>query len=146
MGLTVSVDVKQHWIILGHWSQFVPNMPAEIRGHEALHHHQHLNCSAQQLKQQLWSTLVAQQWRGPHCLNIVVVLALVHVLLGLPGRSARSSHPTLFPIPNKTPRFCGRKATCLLTKLSVRAQELCESRGWRPNSPYCLCAREAILN
>ena len=142
--------------MLRHWSQFVPNMPADIREHEALHHHQHLNCSAQQLKQQLRSTLFASQWRGPHCLNIVVILPLVHVLLGLQGRSARSSYslslpppppPRLpFSIPNKPSRFCGRKATCLLTKPSVRAQELCESRGWRPNSPYCLCAREAIVN
>ena len=40
-------------------------------------------CSAQQLKQQLQSTLVASQWRGLHSLNIVVVLAVVHGLLGL---------------------------------------------------------------
>ena len=26
MSLTVSVDVKQHWTMLTHWSQFVPNM------------------------------------------------------------------------------------------------------------------------
>ena len=26
MSLTVSVDVKQHWTMLRHWSQFVPNM------------------------------------------------------------------------------------------------------------------------
>ena len=39
MSLTVSVDVKQHWTVLRHWSQFVPNMSTDIRGHEALHHH-----------------------------------------------------------------------------------------------------------
>ena len=27
--------------MLRHWSQFVPNMSADIRGHEALHHHHH---------------------------------------------------------------------------------------------------------
>jgi len=48
-------------------------------------------CSAQQLTQQLSGTLVATQWRGPHCLNIFVVLAVVYGLLGLLGRSARSS-------------------------------------------------------
>ena len=32
MSLMVSVDVK-------HWSQFVPNMSTDIRGHEVLHHH-----------------------------------------------------------------------------------------------------------
>jgi len=42
MSLTVSVAVKQHWTVLRHWSQFVPNMSTDIRGHEALHHH--LSC------------------------------------------------------------------------------------------------------
>ena len=37
--LTVSVDVKQHWTVLRHWSQFVPNMSTDIRGREALLHH-----------------------------------------------------------------------------------------------------------
>ena len=35
----VSVDVKQHWTMLRHWSQFVLNMSTDIRGHEALLHH-----------------------------------------------------------------------------------------------------------
>ena len=39
MNLTVTVDIKQHWTMLQHWSQFVPNMSADIRGHEARHHH-----------------------------------------------------------------------------------------------------------
>ena len=39
--LTVSVDVKQHWTVLWHWSQFVPKMSTDIRGHDALHHHHH---------------------------------------------------------------------------------------------------------
>ena len=39
MNLTVSVDVKQHWTVLRHWSQFVSNMSSDIRGHKALHHH-----------------------------------------------------------------------------------------------------------
>ena len=41
MSLMVSVDVKQHWTTHTHWSQFVPNMSTDIRGHEALHHHHH---------------------------------------------------------------------------------------------------------
>ena len=36
MSLAVSVDVKQHWTVLRHWSQFVPSMSTGIRGHEAL--------------------------------------------------------------------------------------------------------------
>ena len=38
MSLMVCVGVKQHWTVLWHWSQFVPNMSTDIRGCEALHH------------------------------------------------------------------------------------------------------------
>ena len=31
--LMVSVDVKQYWIMLTHWSQLVPNTSTDIRGH-----------------------------------------------------------------------------------------------------------------
>ena len=31
--LTVSVDVKQHWTRLRHWSQLVPNMSTDFPGH-----------------------------------------------------------------------------------------------------------------
>ena len=73
--------------------------------------------------QQLRSTLVATHWRGPHCLKIAVILAVVHGLLGLSGSERAVEPPTLspslspFPVPNKPYRFCGRKATCLLTYL-----------------------------
>ena len=33
MSLMVSVDLKQHWTMLTHWSQFVPNILTDIRGH-----------------------------------------------------------------------------------------------------------------
>ena len=33
--LMVSLDVKQYWTILMHWSQLVPNMSTDIRGHQA---------------------------------------------------------------------------------------------------------------
>ena len=39
ISLTVSVDVKEYWPVLRHWSQFVLNVSTDIRGHEALHHH-----------------------------------------------------------------------------------------------------------
>ena len=39
MSLMVSVDVKLRRTMYTHWSQFVPNMSADIRGHEALLHH-----------------------------------------------------------------------------------------------------------
>ena len=65
-------------------------------------------------------TIAASQWRGPHCLNIAVVLAVGHGLLGLlrVGTRGRASHPPT-PVPSKPPRFCGRKATCLLTECSA---------------------------
>ena len=69
----------------------------------------------------------------PHCLNIVVVLAVVHGLLGLlrAGLRGRATHsfsppptpprpPPPFPVPNKPSHFCGRKATCLLTNVISR--------------------------
>ena len=48
MSLTVSVDVKQHWTMLGHWSQFVPNISTDVQGHEALHHHHQFKAHAQE--------------------------------------------------------------------------------------------------
>ena len=38
MSLMVSVDVKQHWTMLTHWSQFVPNTSTR-HPRTALHHH-----------------------------------------------------------------------------------------------------------
>ena len=74
------------------------------------------DCSVQQLRQQLRSTYISccAMARG-HCLNIFVVLAAVHGILGLPGWRLRSSLNALFlplppavPVPNEQPRFCGR--------------------------------------
>ena len=31
--LMVSVDIKLHWTMLTHWSQLVPNMSTDLRGH-----------------------------------------------------------------------------------------------------------------
>ena len=44
-------------------------------------------------------TLVATQWRGPHRLDIVVVLAVVHGLLDLPGRATHCFSPPPIPSP-----------------------------------------------
>ena len=62
-----TVDVKQHWTMLRHWSQFVPNMSTDIRGHEALQHHQQselsvtnvmlLSTSVDLWRNQLWKWL-----------------------------------------------------------------------------------------
>ena len=48
-----------------------------------------------------WYTSCCAMARG-HCLNILVALAAVHGLLGLPGRCARSSHSLFLP-PRRTP-------------------------------------------
>ena len=69
-----------------------------------------------------WYTSCCAMARG-HCLNILVVLAVVHCLLGLPGWCTQSSlyslapcpPPPPIPIPNKQPCFCGHEAKCLLT-------------------------------
>ena len=37
---SVSVDVKNYWTVLRHWSQLIPNMSTDIWGHYAsIHHH-----------------------------------------------------------------------------------------------------------
>ena len=105
-------ESKRREVVLGSesWTYF-----ASVVSQQHCYGHCLCDCSAQQLKQQLRSTVFATQWRGPHCHNIFVVLAAVHGLLGLRGRCARSSHQSVVPfppvpVPNKPPRFCGRKA------------------------------------
>ena len=49
------------------------------------------------------TTLVAAQWRSGHCLNIFVVLAAVHGVLGLPGWRLRLSLHTFVPLPPLSP-------------------------------------------
>ena len=63
MSLMVSVDVKQHWTTHMHWSQFVPNMSTDIRGHEAPQHHHQLHT----LFTQHWANLRAlAETTGPN--------------------------------------------------------------------------------
>ena len=59
-----------------------------------------MTLSAQHLKQQLRNTAVATQWRGPHRLNIVVVLAVVYSLLGPSGSDCADEPLTLYPFPH----------------------------------------------
>ena len=49
--------------MLRHWSQFVPNISTDIRGHEALHHHHQK--SAEQ-EQSLSKASVVTKWTGDH--------------------------------------------------------------------------------
>ena len=61
------------------------------------------DCSTQQLKQR--STLDASHWRGPHCLNIAVVLTVVHGLLGPLRVGARGRVTHSSPLPPPTHAF-----------------------------------------
>ena len=128
MSLTVSVDVKQHWIMLRHWSQFVPNMSTDIRGHEALHHHH----SGKQ--KDLGSNLLRLSFLFKNC--DLWILSCDFVLHNYETLKWVSSLPTLMqksfwwwqcydryiislspylhipfpllPVPNKPRGFCGR--------------------------------------
>ena len=79
-------EIKSREVELGSegWTSF-----ASVVLQQTCYGHCPCDCSARQLtEQQLRIALVAVQWRGPHCLNIAVVLAVVHGLLGLSGERA----------------------------------------------------------
>ena len=70
---------------------------------------------ARQLKQQLRSALVSGQWRGDTALTLPLFWRRSTVSPAFFGRYPRSSlhsfaPPPPPPVPNKSPRFCGRKA------------------------------------
>ena len=73
---------------------------------------------AQQLKQQLRGALVAAQWRADTALTLPLCWRRSTVSPVFFGRYPRSSLHSLAPppppppppVPNKQPRFCGRKA------------------------------------
>ena len=122
MSLTVSVDVKQHWTMLRQWSQFVPNMSTDIRGHEALHrhhrhhHHHHHHHHVQPRAQELCES-----------------------------RGGRVGLPSLI---NQSPSVLNRRD---LNKPTVHSSgAVWESRwpSWavRPNEPSGFRGRKAILN
>ena len=69
-------------------------------------------CSAQQLRQQLHSTLVAAQWRGDTAVTFLLFWRQSTASLvfrdGDCDRVFTLSSPSLpVPVPNKQPRFCG---------------------------------------
>ena len=76
-----------------------------------------------------------------HRLNTSIILAAVHGLSGLFRAYPRSSLHSFVPfppvpVPNKPPRFCGRKAKwSLRPPWLYRVQDLCESRGGLPGLP-----------
>ena len=87
--------MKWHCKLVHGWMEYTEHVP---RWHQFHIWHQ-------QLKQQLCSTLVAAQWWGPHCLNIAVVLAVVHGLLGLAGleRAVKPLNSFSLPLPPTFP-------------------------------------------
>ena len=82
------------------WTSF-----ASVVTQQQCYGHCPCDCSAEQLKRQLRSTLVATQRRGD-CLNTSIVLAAVHGLLGLPGRCTRSSLHSFAPSASPHPCPC----------------------------------------
>ena len=76
--LLVSVDVKNYWTMLWHWSQLVPNMSTDIWGHSASTHH-HVcnmlqsvpNMSTQHLRtlSPTWSSSVCNVHSWAHCIK-----------------------------------------------------------------------------
>ena len=66
MSLTVYVDVKQHWTMLRHWSQFVSNTSTDIRGHEALLHHHQKVCDVNG-HPRTWSSTSSSSSEGLWC-------------------------------------------------------------------------------
>ena len=83
---------------------------------------------ARQLKQQLCCALVAGQWRGDTALTLPLFWRWSTVSPVFFGRYPRSSLHSFFhsppppppPVPNKQPRFCGRKAKKLWSNTSTR--------------------------
>ena len=86
------------------------------------------SAQSRQLKQQMRSALVAGPWRGDTALTLPLFWRRSTVSPVFFGRFPRSSlhsfvpsrlHP--HPVPNKPPRFCGRKAKWSGLVWSVRA-------------------------
>ena len=93
-------EIKNREVELGSesWTSFVSVVPQQRSNGNCP-----CDCSAHQLKQQLRSTLVAAHWQGPHCLNIVVVLAVVNGLFGLPVEPFTLFLPFPPPLPLSVP-------------------------------------------
>ena len=105
---TFKLAQKRSWVGRWSWAAKVGLLSLRVV-------RQHCLCDsaqAQQLKQQLRSAQVAGQW-----LNTSIVLVAVHSLSGL-FWAVSAVEPSLFrplppppvSVPNKPPRFCGRKA------------------------------------
>ena len=71
--LLVSVDVKIYWTVLRHWSQLVPNLLTDIRGHWASLHHacyrrfltcMHLLLTVLYVSIEIWSSFWLVIWSG----------------------------------------------------------------------------------
>ena len=87
----------------------------------------------QRLKQQVCGTLVPRNSEVPTALTLLLVWRWSTASLVFPGRSVRKKErkkkkplsaprpPPPLPVPNKPFRFCGRKATSLLTYFRVNA-------------------------
>ena len=96
MSLTVSVEVKQRWTMLRHWSQFVPNISTDIRGHEALHHH-HLT--------EVW--LGSQNSQNSQAAAVLHVLSFSVALRPQRPHGLLETEPRTATSTFTAPEFCG---------------------------------------
>ena len=70
-------------------------------------------CDSEVETASVWYTS-ATQWRGPHCINIAVVLAVVHSLLGLSGSKRakkRKKEKNHYPSPPPSPSLISHFAS-----------------------------------
>ena len=113
LDLQVSPDVIMSWEVeLGceSWTSFASSCSST-----AVQHCPCDSAQARKLKQQLRSALSHWAMARGHRRNTSIVLAAIHGLSGL-FRAVSANEPSLLrplppvPVPNKPPRFCGRKA------------------------------------
>ena len=109
------------------------------------------SAQAQHLKQQLRSAQVAGQWRGDTALTLPLFWRRSTLSPVFFGRCPRSSihsfvrfpppspSSTPVPVPNKQPRFCGRKAIIMVYETTQRFEILSRETDRECNGSFvCL--------
>ena len=119
---TLKLAQKRSWAGRWSWAAKVGLLSLQVVPEQLCNGHCLCDCPARQLKQQLRTALVAAQWRGDTVLTLPLFWRRSTVSPVFFGRYPRSSlhslvlfpppppPPPPVPVPNKPPRFCGRKA------------------------------------
>ena len=118
---TFKLAQKRSWVGRWSWATKVGLLSLRVVPHQQCNGHCPCDSAqARQLKQQLHSALVAGQWRGDTALTLPLFWrrsTVSPVFFGLCPQSSLHSFvpsppppPPRVPVPNKPPRFCGRKA------------------------------------